>query len=178
MAKAKFIDSAKELEQQAKQLFERIKKTHTDMGTTLQEVRRAEGKLIEKEKAAEKERIETERAERLRELLASEGDLAFHVGEPDEVQSAVQQEEKTAAAEPPAKPREELPAAQDEPAPEKETMPMHKEEIQKEEPPKEAPQKKSLKRRRKNLQNRSRKRYTRNSKNGRTREAGGAEACC
>ena len=83
MAKAKFIDSAKELEQQAKQLFERIKKTHTDMGTTLQEVRRAEGKLIEKEKAAEKERIETERAERLRELLASEGDLAFHVGEPD-----------------------------------------------------------------------------------------------
>ena len=141
MAKAKFIDSAKELEQQAKQLFERIKKTHTDMGTTLQEVRRAEGKLIEKEKAAEKERIETERAERLRELLASEGDLAFHVGEPDEVQSAVQQEEKTAAAEPPAKPREELPAAQDEPAPEKETMPMHKEEIQKEEPPKEAPQK-------------------------------------
>ena len=62
MAKAKFIDSAKELEQQAKQLFERIKKTHTDMGTTLQEVRRAEGKLIEKEKAAEKERIETERA--------------------------------------------------------------------------------------------------------------------
>ena len=111
------------------------------MGTTLQEVRRAEGKLIEKEKAAEKERIETERAERLRELLASEGDLAFHVGEPDEVQSAVQQEEKTAAAEPPAKPREELSAAQDEPAPEKETMPMHKEEMQKEEPPKEAPQK-------------------------------------
>ena len=141
MAKAKFIDSAKELEQQAKQLFERIKKTHTDMGTTLQEVRRAEGKLREKEKAAEKERIETERAERLRELLASEGDLAFHVGEPDEVQSAVQQEEKTAAAEPPAKPREELSAAQDEPAPEKETMPMHKEEMQKEEPPKEAPQK-------------------------------------
>ncbi|MBS5880146.1 MAG: translation initiation factor IF-2 [Clostridium sp.] len=141
MAKAKFIDSAKELEQQAKQLFERIKKTHTDMGTTLQEVRRAEGKLIEKEKAAEKERIETERAERLRELLASEGDLAFHVGEPDEVQSAVRQEEKTAAAEPPAKPREELSAAQDEPAPEKETMPMHKEEMQKEEPPKEAPQK-------------------------------------
>ena len=141
MAKAKFIDSAKELEQQAKQLFERIKKTHTDMGTTLQEVRRAEGKLIEKEKAAEKERIETERAERLRELLASEGDLAFHVGEPDEVQSAVQQEEKTAAAEPPAKPREDLSAAQDEPAPEKETMPMHKEEMQKEEPPKEAPQK-------------------------------------
>ena len=141
MAKAKFIDSAKELEQQAKQLFERIKKTHTDMGTTLQEVRRAEGKLIEKEKAAEKERIETERAERLRELLASEGDLAFHVGEPDEVQSAVQQEEKTAAAEPPAKPREELSAAQDEPAPKKETMPMHKEEMQKEEPPKEAPQK-------------------------------------
>ena len=141
MAKAKFIDSAKELEQQAKQLFERIKKTHTDMGTTLQEVRRAEGKLIEKEKAAEKERIETERAERLRELLASEGNLAFHVGEPDEVQSAVRQEEKTAAAEPPAKPREELSAAQDEPAPEKETMPMHKEEMQKEEPPKEAPQK-------------------------------------
>ncbi len=84
MAKAKFIDSAKELEAQAKELFERVKKTHTDMGATLQDVRRAEGKLIEKEKAAEKVRIENERAERLRELLNSDGNLAFHVGEPDE----------------------------------------------------------------------------------------------
>ena len=92
MAKAKFIDSAKELEQQAKQLFERVKKTHTDMGTTLQEVRRAEGKLIEKEKAAEKERIENERAERLRELLASDESLAFHVGEPQKAQEAPHEE--------------------------------------------------------------------------------------
>ena len=112
MAKAKFIDSAKELEQQAKQLFERIKKTHTDMGTTLQEVRRAEGRLIEKEKAAEKERIETERAERLRELLASEGSLAFHVGEPDEMQPEAPQAQTAPEPEP-------VPAPAPEPAREK-----------------------------------------------------------
>lgn len=107
MAKAKFIDSAKALEQQAKQLFERIKQTHTDLGATLQEVRRAEGKLIEKEKTAEKERIEAERAERLRELLASDESLAFHVGEPDELQP----QEAPAPAAPVAEPVAETPAA-------------------------------------------------------------------
>ena len=117
MAKAKFIDSAKELEQQAKQLFERVKKTHTDMGTTLQEVRRAEGKLIEKEKAAEKERIENERAERLRELLASDESLAFHVGEPDE-ELPVEQPQKA-----PEAPHEEKAEKQEAPQQEPEAAP-------------------------------------------------------
>ena len=117
MAKAKFIDSAKELEQQAKQLFERVRKTHTDMGTTLQEVRRAEGKLIEKEKAAEKERIENERAERLRELLASDESLAFHVGEPDE-ELPVEQPQKTPEAQ-----HEEKAEKQEAPQQEPETAP-------------------------------------------------------
>ncbi|MBE5785075.1 MAG: translation initiation factor IF-2 [Clostridiales bacterium] len=128
MAKAKFIDSAKELEAQAKELFERIKKTHTDMGATLQDVRRAEGKLIEKERAAEKARIETERAERLRELLNSDGSLAFHVGEPDEPVSVPGEEPKKeepkkeeAKKEEPAKaapaPAEAAPKAEEKPAP-------------------------------------------------------------
>ena len=41
MAKAKFMDSAKELEAQAKQLFERIKDTNAHMGATLEEDRKS-----------------------------------------------------------------------------------------------------------------------------------------
>lgn len=165
MAKAKFIDSAKELEQQAKQLFERIKKTHTDMGTTLQEVRRAEGKLIEKEKAAEKERIETERAERLRELLASEGNLAFHVGEPDEVQSAVRQEEKLPQ---PNRLRSRAKSClrhRTSRRRKKKRCRCIKKRCKRKNRPKRRRKKRSLKRRRKSLQSRSRKKYMRNSKN-------------
>ena len=81
MAKAKLMDSAKELENNTKELFERVKKTHTDMSATLQEVRRAESKLQERERQAEQERIAREKAERLRDFLASEEAGAYHVGE-------------------------------------------------------------------------------------------------
>ncbi len=144
MAKAKFIDSAKELETQAKELFERIKKTHTDMGATLQDVRRAEGKLIEKEKAAEKLRIETERAERLRELLNSDSSLAFHVGEPEEPIAQPKEEpkkEETAAAAP--KSVEAAPKAEEKPVPKaEEVKPQQAKEPEKpvEQPKAEKPQ--------------------------------------
>ena len=57
MAKAKFMDSANELEYQAKQLFERIKVTNAHMGATLEDMRHMECKLIEKERIEEKERL-------------------------------------------------------------------------------------------------------------------------
>ena len=89
MAKAKVMDSAKELETQARELFERIKKTHSDMGGTLGELRRFEAVLIEKERNLAQERIEAERAERLKELLESDREHAYHVGdEPTETEPA------------------------------------------------------------------------------------------
>ncbi len=85
MAKAKLMDSAKELEAQAKQLFERIKDTNAHMGATLEDMRHMEGKLIEKERIEEKERLETLRIERLKELANSTDTAAYHSGEPEEM---------------------------------------------------------------------------------------------
>lgn len=85
MAKAKFMDSAKELEAQAKQLFERIKDTNAHMGATLEDMRHMEGKLIEKERIEEKERLEALRIERLKELANSTDTAAYHSGEPAEM---------------------------------------------------------------------------------------------
>lgn len=85
MAKAKFMDSAKELEAQAKQLFERIKDTNAHMGATLEDIRHMEGKLIEKERIEEKERLEALRIERLKELANSTDTAAYHSGEPEEM---------------------------------------------------------------------------------------------
>ena len=98
MAKAKVMDSAKQLETQAKDLFERIKKSHSDMGGTLAEVRRFEAMLIEKEKARERERLEAGRAERLKELLESD-EHAYHVGSDEPAERPVE----AAPAEQPAK---------------------------------------------------------------------------
>ena len=83
MAKAKVMDSARELEARAKQLFERIKGMNADMSATLEDMRQYEGKLIEKEKIAEKERAEALRIERLRELANSADTAAYHSDEPE-----------------------------------------------------------------------------------------------
>ena len=85
MAKVKLMDSAKELEAQAKQLFERIKVTNAHMGATLEDMRHMEGKLIEKERIEEKERLEALRIERLKELANSTDTAAYHSGEPEEM---------------------------------------------------------------------------------------------
>ena len=104
MAK-KTIDSAREYEAKAKELFEQVKRMQNDLSSALQSVKRAESELVDKEKKAEKERIERERAERLREVLSGEGNFAFHSGsdetdvqpEPKPVEKA---EEKPAEAAP------------------------------------------------------------------------------
>ncbi|HWS29144.1 MAG TPA: translation initiation factor IF-2 [Clostridia bacterium] len=118
MAKVKVNDFAKELEAQAAELFERIKTTQGEVSDALQNVRRAEGRLKEKEEAEHKERIEREKKERLMEVLASDVDLAFHVGAPDhdetEEKPVAQKTEKKAevkAEEPPAAKAEEKPEA-------------------------------------------------------------------
>ncbi|NCB30132.1 MAG: translation initiation factor IF-2, partial [Clostridia bacterium] len=127
----KVIDTAKELEAQAQTLFERIKKTQDALGETLTALRSAEGKLTQKEQQEAKERADREKAERLRELLDREGDLAFHVGEPD-VTEAPESPAPVVESAPPA-PAPEAPAAAEqtrkveEPAtPRQETKPSEK----------------------------------------------------
>ncbi len=122
MAKAKVMDSAKELETQARELFERIKKTHSDMGGTLGELRRFEAVLIEKERNLAQERIEAERAERLKELLESDREHAYHVGdEPTETEPAREESVPAKQESVPAKEKlvakeEGIPAKTEEPA--------------------------------------------------------------
>ena len=60
MAKAKITDTVKELEIQAKELFELIKKTQGEVSSLLQSARRSESELRAKEEHEEKLRKEEE----------------------------------------------------------------------------------------------------------------------
>ena len=116
MAKQKMMDTAKELEREAQSLFERIKKTQDALGETLSAIRSAEGRLTQKEQQEAKARAERERAERLRELLEREDDLAFHVGTPDEADlSQMPEYGGQPAKEPAAAPPETPPVPKAEP---------------------------------------------------------------
>ncbi len=83
MATVNILDAAKELEARAQSLFARINQTHADVGETLQGVRVRERELQEKEETLRQARVERERQERLMEVLASDKDLAVHIGGDD-----------------------------------------------------------------------------------------------
>lgn len=137
MAKAKFMDSAKELEAQAKQLFERIKDTNAHMGATLEDMRHMEGKLIEKERIEEKERLEALRIERLKELANSTDTAAYHSGEPEEMIEEKPQAKPETEPEPGIKAETEPDEAKIEQA--KEEIKIAEPEIEKEPEVKKAP---------------------------------------
>ena len=137
MAKAKFMDSAKELEAQAKQLFERIKDTNAHMGATLEDIRHMEGKLIEKERIEEKERLEALRIERLKELANSTDTAAYHSGEPEEMIEEKPQAKPETEPEPGIKAETEPDEAKIEQA--KEEIKIAEPEIEKEPEVKKAP---------------------------------------
>lgn len=137
MAKAKFMDSAKELEAQAKQLFERIKDTNAHMGATLEDMRHMEGKLIEKERIEEKERLEALRIERLKELANSTDTAAYHSGEPEEMVEEKPQAKPETEPEPGIKAETEPDEAKIEQA--KEEIKIAEPEIEKEPEVKKAP---------------------------------------
>lgn len=88
MAKIKVTDTAKELHTQTQELLERIKLAQTEMNGCLQNVKRAESCLAEKEETERKARIEQEKAERLREFLSRQEDLAYHIGEHEDDEEA------------------------------------------------------------------------------------------
>ena len=138
MAKNNLMESANTLQEGVKNLMARLGKAQADLGEVLSAVKTAEHDLLDKEDQARKERAEQERQERLREMLASEKDLAVHVGgadEPDEVYEApvdkpapVSEPPKEAPKAPPAKAEEpaaapapaaavEAPAVAEQPAP-------------------------------------------------------------
>ena len=146
MAKVKVMDSARELEARAKQLFERIKGMNADMSATLEDMRQYEGKLIEKEKIAEKERAEALRIERLRELANSADTAAYHSDEPEtaepekpkaeeksEVSAIKSAEPEKASAEPKAEEKSEPAEQKAESAEETAKPEQTKEELKKEE---------------------------------------------
>ena len=137
MAKVKLMDSAKELEAQAKQLFERIKDTNAHMGATLEDMRHMEGKLIEKERIEEKERLEALRIERLKELANSTDTAAYHSGEPEEMIEEKPQAKPETEPEPGIKAETEPDEAKIEQA--KEEIKIAEPEIEKEPEVKKAP---------------------------------------
>ena len=158
MAKVKVMDSARELEARAKQLFERIKGMNADMSATLEDMRQYEGKLIEKEKIAEKERAEALRIERLRELANSADTAAYHSDEPETAEpekpkaeekseaSAIKSAEpEKASAEPKAEEKSEPAEQKAESAKETAKPEQTKEELKKEADPNAAPTNPSFK---------------------------------
>ena len=114
MAKNNLMESANSVLEGAGKLIERLGKVQAATGELLNSVRQAEKDLIEKEEKERREREERQRAERLREVLASDKDLAVHVGGSDEEETEsekpaepVKVEEKPQEAEPVQEKREE-----------------------------------------------------------------------
>ena len=118
MAKNELIESAKQLEQRINELMERVKQLHSDVGSSLQQAKRQESKLIEKEKAEAKARAEREKAERLKEILESDEQKGVYFGGHAEEQEPVKDtsSDLTKPAEESEKPAAEVKPAQPEPA--------------------------------------------------------------
>ena len=97
MANKNYLDTAKQLREGVSALLARINVAQSSVTDLLAQVKEAEKTLLEKEEQERRERLERERQERLRSVLASDKDLAVHVGGVDEPE-----EEGPAASEPPA----------------------------------------------------------------------------
>lgn len=82
------MDTAKALNTDVDALVERLSQSQTVIADLLSAVKLSEASLLEKEETARRERQEFLRKERLREMLASDKDLAVHVGGADEVEEA------------------------------------------------------------------------------------------
>ena len=85
MANKSFLETAKQLHGEANVILERISATQASVTELLSNVKAAEKSLLEKEAQERRERQERERQERLRSVLASDKDLAVHVGGVDEM---------------------------------------------------------------------------------------------
>ena len=100
MAKNSFMEMAEGLQGDVRGVLDRLTTAQSSIGNLLTAVRTAEGSLIEKEEQERKAREERQRQERLREVLASDQDLAVHVGGTDEDVEEMTQPEPVEVKEP------------------------------------------------------------------------------
>ena len=83
MTKAELLNNAKRIQAAAQELLDKTSVLKTDIGNSLQAAKRHESKLISKERAAEVERREKEKAERLIEYLNSDEQRGVYVSDRD-----------------------------------------------------------------------------------------------
>ena len=83
MTKADLLNNAKRIQAAAQELLDKTSVLKTDIGNSLQAAKRHESKLISKERAAEAERREKEKAERLIEYLNSDEQRGVYVSDRD-----------------------------------------------------------------------------------------------
>lgn len=83
MTKAELLNNAKRIQATAQELLDKTSVLKTDIGNSLQAAKRHESKLISKERAAEAERREKEKAERLIEYLNSDEQRGVYVSDRD-----------------------------------------------------------------------------------------------
>ena len=83
MTKAELLNNAKRIQAAAQELLDKTSVLKTDIGNSLQAAKRHESKLISKERAAEAERREKEKAERLIEYLNSDEQRGVYVSDHD-----------------------------------------------------------------------------------------------
>ena len=83
MTKAELVNNAKRIQAAAQELLDKTSVLKTDIGNSLQAAKRHESKLISKERAAEAERREKEKAERLIEYLNSDEQRGVYVSDRD-----------------------------------------------------------------------------------------------
>lgn len=81
MTKAELLNNAKRIQAAAQELLDKTSVLKTDIGNSLQAAKRHESKLISKERAAEAERREKEKAERLIEYLNSDEQRGVYVSD-------------------------------------------------------------------------------------------------
>ena len=83
MTKAELLNNAKRIQAAAQELLDKTSVLKIDIGNSLQAAKRHESKLISKERAAEAERREKEKAERLIEYLNSDEQRGVYVSDRD-----------------------------------------------------------------------------------------------
>ncbi|MCH5279121.1 MAG: translation initiation factor IF-2 [Christensenellaceae bacterium] len=101
MSRSELLDSAKKIENTARELLEKTNALQTEVGASLQAAKRFESRLISKERAERAERLEREKAERLMEYLNSEEQHGVYVSDRDSAaEEAAAETNDVAAAEP------------------------------------------------------------------------------